>query len=212
MSVQKHKVGRKDIFAYAKTFFILTICFGLIGNYIYNESFERLKSDKIYHDESLNSLFHKNYNNFVLEGGHDYIFYFFIEGPLDTYLHINMIFETMDNISHIYDTGADKTWFQAWGENSNYTKPLYISQNETINISVVLTTETISAGGLHWQMLVYQDLPFWTTKSLPIITFLTIPFLVIWVIAHEQYEKIFSEINKQKGKWVKKTEEVTNVE
>ena len=213
MLIRKHTVERKDIYTYVKTFFILTICFGLIGTYIYDENFERLKSKKIYHDEPLNSLFHKNYNNFVLEGGHEYIFYFFVEGPTDTYLHINMIFETMDNITLTYDTGADNTWLKAWGENRIYTEPLYVPQNETINISAYLSTESfIASGGIHWQMLIYQDLPFWSTKSTPIIIFLTIPWLVIWVIAYEQYEKIFIDIKKQKRKLVKKTEEITNVE
>ncbi len=212
MLIRKHIIERKDIFAYAKTFLILTICFGLIGNYIYDVNFERLKSNKIYHDEPLNSLFHRNYNNFVLEGGHEYIFYFFVEGPIDTYLHINMIFETMDNITLTYDTGANKTWLNVWGENSIYRQPLYIPQNETISISAHLATESFTATGIHWQILVYQDLPFWTTKSLPIIAFFTIPILVIWVIAYEQYEKIFIDIKKQKRKLVKKTEEVTNVE
>jgi len=212
MFVHKHPVGKKYILDYAKIFFILTICFGLIGNYIYDVNFERLKSNKSYHDEPLNSLFHKNYYNFELEGDHEYIFYFFVEGPIDTYLHINMIFETMDNISLIYDTGANKTWMSVWGENSIYRQPLYIPQNETINISVHISTSTISASGLHWQMLVYQDLPFWSTKSLPITAFFTIPMLVIWAIAYEQYEKIFTDIEKQKSKLVNKTEDVSNVE
>lgn len=203
--------GHKDIGDYVKTLFILTICFGLIGNYVYDENFEILKSSKIYHDEPMNSMFHKNYNNLVLEGGHDYTFYFFIEGPSGAYLNINMIFETMDNITHSISTDAEKTWLAVWGEKNIYTEPLYIPQNETINISVHLTHSSI-AEGLHWQLLVYQDLPFWSTKSSLIIASLTILLLVIWAIAYEQYEKIFTDIKKEKRKLVKKTEEVTNVE
>ena len=204
--------GQKDIGDYAKTLFLLAICFGFIGNYIYDDNFERIKSNKIYHDEPLNSLFHKQYHNFVLEGGHDYIFYFFLEGPAETFLSINMIFETMDNITLSYDTGAEKTWLAVWGEKSIYIKPLYIPQNETIFISAHLTTRSVSSGGIHWQMLVYQDLSLWLTKSSLIIAFFTILLLIIWVIAYEQYEKIFADIKKQKRKLEKKTEEVTNVE
>ena len=204
--------GKKDIFTYAKTIFILTICFGLIGNYIYIENFKTLINNYNYHDEPLNSLFHKQYNNFVLEGGHDYRFYFFVEGPQEAYLNINIIFETMDNITLSYDTGANKTWLGVWGENRIYTEPLYIPQNETIFISVEMSTPSTSSDGLHWQMLVYQDLPIWLTKPLPIIAFFTILLLVIWVIAFEQYEKIFTEIKKQKRKLVEETEEITNVE
>ncbi|QEE15574.1 hypothetical protein DSAG12_01400 [Promethearchaeum syntrophicum] len=204
-------VSKKDFFAYAKNIFILTICFGLIGNYIYVENFETLISNYNYHDEPLNSLFHWNYNNFELEGGHEYRFFFFFEGPQDAYLHIDMIFETMDNITFSYNTGANETWFGQWGENTIYTEPIYIPQNETISISVNINPGSISSSTLHWQMLVYQDLPMWLTKPLPIIAFFTILLLVIWVIAYEHYEKIFTNIKNQKIKLIEETEEVTNV-
>ncbi|QEE15572.1 hypothetical protein DSAG12_01398 [Promethearchaeum syntrophicum] len=205
-------VSKKDFFTYTKIIFILTICFGLIGNYIYVENFKPLISNYNYHDEPINSLFHKQYDDFVLEGGHEYIFYFFLEGPHDVYLNINMIFETMDNITISYGTGVNESWLEYWGEDRIYTEPLYIPQNETIFISVQMTAPGTSYGSSHWQMLVYQDLPMWLTKPIPIIVFFTILLLVIWAIAYEKYEKIFTDIKNQKRKLVEKTEEVRNVE
>jgi len=200
-------ISKRDIFTYAKTIFILTLCFGLMGNYIYDENFESQLSNYSYLDEPLNSIYQKQYNDFVLEGGHDYIFYFFVEGPQGAYLNINMIFETMDNITLSYDTGANETIMGLWGENRIYTEPLYIPQNETISITVSTRTSD-----LLWQMVIYQDLPIWLTKPIPIVAFFTILLLAIWAIAYEQYEKIFTDIKKQKRKLVVKTEEVTNVE
>ena len=51
--------GQKDIFEYAKTVLILTICFGFIGNYMYVENSKRLISSYNYHDEPLNQFFYK---------------------------------------------------------------------------------------------------------------------------------------------------------
>ncbi|MHA1475400.1 MAG: hypothetical protein ACTSQ5_09450 [Promethearchaeota archaeon] len=200
-------ISKRDFFTYAKIILILTICFAFIGNYIYDENFESQLSNYSYLDEPLNSMYQKQYNDFVLEGGHDYIFYFFVEGRQDSYLNINMIFETMDNITLSYGTGANETMMGVWGENKIYTEPLFIPQNETISITISTMTSD-----LEWQMVIYQDLPIWLTKPIPIVAFFTILLLAIWAIAYEQYEKIFTDITKQKRTLVKETEEEPNVE
>ena len=198
--------GQRDIFDYAKTFFILAICFGIVGNNIYFENVNGLIDKYNYHDEPLNSLFHMEYNNLVLEGGHDYTFCFYVEGPQGAILNIDMIFETMDNISLSYDTSANETWSGYWGEDRVYSEPLYIPENESIDISVHLTTSSY-VDGIHWQILIYQDLPNWLTKSSLLIAFTIILLLVIWAISFEQYEKTLTDIEKQKRKLEKEKEE-----